>query len=121
MVSQECSHSWDQRLDLHFLSSNFPMQDKPGVHMVQEQWGSWDRIFPLNICTQDLGFSTALCKQVLPEESWYPRSADTDLQIYRRDNLQSETARTTNIRDNQMAKDKHNNNVDISTPNDGDV
>jgi hypothetical protein len=38
--------------------------------------------------------------------SWFPRSADTDLQAHRRDKLNPETARPTNTPDNQMAKGK---------------
>jgi hypothetical protein len=43
---------------------------------------------------------------VLPGESWSPRSAGTGLQTPRRDKLQPETARSSNTRDYQMAKDK---------------
>jgi hypothetical protein len=45
----------------------------------------------------------------LPEESWSPRSADTGLQTHRRNKLQPETARTSNTRDYQMVKGKHEN------------
>jgi hypothetical protein len=56
-----------------------------------------------------LGFSRACCTQVPPGESWSPRSADTGLQTHRRNKPQPETARTSNTRDNQMAKGKHKN------------
>jgi hypothetical protein len=55
------------------------------------------------------GYSTAFCALVLPGESWSPRSADTGLQTHRKNKLQPETARTSNIRDYQMAKSKHKN------------
>jgi hypothetical protein len=47
--------------------------------------------------------------QVLPGASWYPRSADTGLQIHRRNKLQPETARTSNSKDYHMVKGKHKN------------
>jgi hypothetical protein len=53
-----------------------------------------------------LGCSRALCIQVPPEEIWSPRSASTGLQTHRRNKLQPETARTSNTRDNQVAKCK---------------
>jgi hypothetical protein len=43
------------------------------------------------------------------ERDGLARSADIDLQAHRRDKLQPETARPTNTRDNQMAKDKCKN------------
>jgi hypothetical protein len=45
----------------------------------------------------------------LPGESWSPRSADTGFQTHRRNKLQPEIARTSNIRDYQMAKGKPKN------------
>ena len=65
------------------------------------------------------GCSIALCALVLPGESLPPGSADRGLQTQRRNNLQPETARISNTRDNQMAKGKHmnltNRNQDHST------
>jgi hypothetical protein len=49
----------------------------------------------------------ALHIQIPPRENWSPRSTDT--QAYRRDKPQSETARPTNTRDNQVARGKNKN------------
>jgi hypothetical protein len=45
----------------------------------------------------------------LPGKSWTPRNSDAELHIHRRNKLQPETARTSNTRDYQMAKDKPKN------------
>ena len=60
--------------------------------------GQLGRVHRGSTCTQDLGYATAL----LPWESQSPRSAETGLQPYRRDKCQTETAGSTNTRDNQM-------------------
>jgi hypothetical protein len=88
-----------------FLSGDCLWQNQLGVHRVQEMWNSWDRVLPVAICTQELG----LCAQVLPGESWSPRSADIGLQAHRRDTLKPETARPTNTGDNQMVRGKSKN------------
>jgi hypothetical protein len=75
----------------------------------KKQQSSWDRVLPASIFTQRCGCSAALSALVLPEESWSPRSADTGLQTHRRNKLQPETARTSNTRDYQMVKGKHEN------------
>jgi hypothetical protein len=56
-----------------------------------------------------LGCSIALCTQVLTGESWLPKSSETGLQSNRRNKLQPETARTSNTRDDQVAKGKYIN------------
>jgi hypothetical protein len=45
----------------------------------------------------------------LPGKSWFPQSADTGLETDRRKKHQPETARISNIRDYQIAKDKSKN------------
>ena len=52
--------------------------------------------------------------QISPRENWSPRSTDT--QACRRNKPQSETARPTNTRDNDMARSKGRN---ISNRNQG--
>ena len=61
------------------------------------------------IYTRKPSISTASCAQTLPEDSWFLRSRDTALKAHRRDQLQSETIRPTNKRNNQMVKGKHKN------------
>ena len=53
-------------------------------------------------------FHSPLCTG-LARKSWIPRSVDTGLQTYRRNRLQTETARTSNTRDDQKAKGKCKN------------
>jgi hypothetical protein len=66
----------------------------------QEQW-SRDRILPSPSAPRAWAIPVPSV-QVPPEENWCPRNADTGLQTHRRDNLQPETARPFNTRDNQM-------------------
>lgn len=65
---------------------------------------------------------TALHNPFPPRESWSLRSPETpkitDTQAHPRDKLRSETARSTNIRDKQMARDKHKN---LSNKNQDDL
>jgi hypothetical protein len=51
--------------------------------------------------------ATAFLTQILPRESRSQKS--TEREAYRRDKPQSETARPSNIRDNQMARGKGKN------------
>ena len=80
------------------------------------QWNIRDRSSLDAICTREPRGSTAICTQILPEESWSPKSADTGLQAHRRNNLQPKKGRAVNTRDNQMAKGKCRN---ISNRNQG--
>jgi hypothetical protein len=73
--------------------------------MVEQRTGSF---LPPTAC-RSWGYSTALCAQVLPGESWSPRSADTGLQAHKRGKLKPETVRPTNTRGNQMSKGKSKN------------
>lgn len=74
-----------------------------------------DRTLPVSICTQSQGHPTTLgpktCsgEMVCQEESHSKDRRLTSPQAHSRDKLQSETARTTNIRDNQMGRDKYKN------------
>jgi hypothetical protein len=70
-------------------------------HKISEAAGTGT--FLSSIFTQSLGLSRALCAQVLPGESWSPRSADTDLQTHRNNKLQTDAARISYSRDNQNA------------------
>jgi hypothetical protein len=65
---------------------------------------------PVSICTQELRlFYSSSHPNPAQERAGLARSADTGLQADRRDKLQPETARTTNTKDNQMARGKHKN------------
>jgi hypothetical protein len=55
---------------------------------------------------QELRMFKAFWTWIPPREIWSHRIADTGLQAHRRDKLQAEPARPTNIRDNQMVKGK---------------
>jgi hypothetical protein len=78
----------------------------PVAQGTQEQWSSWDRILWFVTCTQSLGCSRAFCTKVLPGDSWFPHSIDKGLQTQRRDKLQPDTAKSSNVRDNNLAKGK---------------
>ena len=110
LFCQECFYSWAWRWDSHFHSNNCVQWGWPGAYGVQDQWSSGERIILLSpSASVSLDCSRALCIQVLPGESWSPRSANTGLQSHRRNTLQPETARTSKTRDNQMAKGKCKN------------
>ena len=68
---------------------------------------SWDRMLPISICTTELMLCHSSPYPKLLPEKWWPRSADA--QSYRRNKVQSGTARPANIRDNQMARVKNKN------------
>ena len=75
----------------------------------------------VTICTRELRlFHSPPHTNPAQERAGFPRSGDTtkitSAQANRRDKLQSETARPTNTRDNQMARGKHKN---ISNRNQG--
>jgi hypothetical protein len=70
------------------------------------------RILPVSICALELRlYHNPLYPNATRRDLGLPRSADTHKitgsQAHRRDKLQSETAISTNIKDNQMAKSKH--------------
>ena len=93
----------------HFLSDDCLRQDQPGAYRLQNWLSSWHRVLPASICTQKLGLFYSLLSMGHTRWSWSTRIDDTGLQANRRDKLKPETARTTNTRDNQMAKGKHKN------------
>jgi hypothetical protein len=80
---------------------------EPSGHRKQGTAG--DRILLGSVFPPELIFTTALHTQIPPGENWSPRSTDTDTKACRRDKPQSETARSANTRDNQMAKGKGKN------------
>jgi hypothetical protein len=73
-----------------------------------------DRILPVFICTPELRLPHSPPQpNHAQERAGLQRSADTPtitgIQAYRRDKLQSEKAKPTNMRDNKMARSKHKN------------
>ena len=105
LFSQECFYSWAWRWDSHFHSNNCVQWGWPGAYGVQDQWSSGERIILLSpSASVSLDCSRALCIQVHPGESWFPRNADKVLQTHRMDTLQPEIAKPSYTRDNHMAK-----------------
>jgi hypothetical protein len=70
--------------------------------------GDWDRILLVSICTRAWAVSQPSVDQFHQERAGLPEVL-TGLQAHRRDKLQTETARPTNTRDNQMAEGTHKN------------
>jgi hypothetical protein len=68
------------------------------------------RILPVSICTWELQlFHSPPHPNLAQKRADLLRSDDTGLQAHRMGNLQQETARPNNTRDNQMVKGKHKN------------
>ena len=97
-----------------FCSNSWPKKVPPRGIRTQEPTNTQVQDMSSSVYTLDLTCATALQTQIPPEESWSPRSADT--QVYRRDKLQSESARPSNSTYNQMVRGKGKN---ISNRNKG--
>jgi hypothetical protein len=82
---------------------------------VEEQVGTGSYM-PLS-APRRWGCSPALWAPSLPGEGLSPGSANRGLQIHRRNKLQAETARTSNIRDYQMVKGKSKNLINRNQDN----
>jgi hypothetical protein len=89
---------------LEFLAQEGPAQSHQDTG-TKEQPGTGS--FQFQSAPQSWPCATALHTQILPKESWPPRSTDT--QAYRRGKSQSETARPANTTDNQMVRGKCKN------------
>jgi hypothetical protein len=64
---QECKQACEFREDHHCCS------EEPSGHRNQE--AAWDGSLPVSTCAQSWSCATALHTQILPGESWSPRSA----------------------------------------------
>jgi hypothetical protein len=82
--------------------------DSSGDHKLQKQQNSWDRVLGAYICNQEVVLFHNSIHWTCQERAGLPGVLAQAYRL-RRKNLQSETARTSNTRDYQMAKGKHKN------------
>jgi hypothetical protein len=76
----------------------------PGAQGAQDQWSSWDRILLVCHMHPELVLFQSSLYTSFTRRELVSRSSDIRLQMHRRNKLQPEKARTSNIRDNQIAK-----------------